>query len=82
MVLDGDGPPAVAHGPVAEGVGQPRVDPALTASTSAAPTNTCTRGPQPWSVERAVSNPSTSEPVPISAAECGTSPISGPTASR
>jgi hypothetical protein len=53
-----------------------------TAATSASATNTCTRGPQPWSVERAVSNPSTSDPVPISAAECGTSPISGPTASR
>ena len=38
--------------------------PAATASTSAASTNTCTRGPQPWSVERAVSKPEHVRPGP------------------
>jgi hypothetical protein len=33
-------------------------------------TKTFSRGPQPWSVERSVSKPRTSEPDPMSAAEC------------
>ena len=36
-----------------------------TGATSPASTNTFSRGPQPWSVERSVSKPSTSEPEPM-----------------
>lgn len=39
------------------------------------------RGPQPWSVDRSVSNPSTSDPDPSNAAACDRSPRRGATTS-
>ena len=44
-----------------------------TSSTSSSPTKSWSRGPHPWSVERSVSKPTTSEPQPSNAAECRTS---------
>ena len=42
----------------------------------------CTRGPKSWSVDTSSSKPSTSEPVPSSAAACGTPASTGATSVR
>jgi hypothetical protein len=62
--------------------GIPASTAAWTIRTSCSATNTWSRGPHPWSVDRGVSNPRTSDPHPRRPALCGQGATMGATTSR